>query len=71
MKFEFIIEQTDTGMVIAKVYNEAGARVGLEFFCWPPFFQEMRFKRAHKWTEKWIANCEKYCKATHPTTGGK
>lgn len=55
------IEQTDTGMVVAKVYNSAGARVGIEFFTWPCFSQRRRLERAHKWADKWIANCEELC----------
>jgi hypothetical protein len=55
------IEQTDTGMVIAYVWDVRGERVGLEFFYWPPFFQAARLRRAHKWADRWVANCEKYC----------
>lgn len=55
------IEQSDTGMVIASVRDAQGKRVGLAFFNWPPFSQAVRLRRAHKWADRWIANCEKYC----------
>lgn len=62
MLYHKVIEQTDTGMVIASVYdNITGNRIGLEFFTWPPLIQETRLKRAHKWADKWIENCIKYC----------
>lgn len=61
-RFEKRIEQTDTGMVIAEVYELArGRRVGLEFFTWPPFAQAVRLRRAHRWANEWIGNCEEYC----------
>lgn len=57
------IEKTDTGMVIARVYDvSTGKRVGLEFF--HTYFwrnQERTLKRAHAWTDQWISNCSKYC----------
>jgi hypothetical protein len=61
MPYEKIIEQTDTGMVVAKVLDSTGERVGLEFFHWPPFRQERRLQRAHAWADKWVRNCEMYC----------
>ena len=61
-RFGKTIEQTDTGMVVAKVFNLAtGERVGLEFFSFPFSSQERRLIKAHSWADKWIANCETYC----------
>lgn len=61
-KYEKKIEQTDTGMVIASVIDtEAKQRIGLAFFTWPPFMQKTRLKRAHKWADHWVKNCEAYC----------
>lgn len=55
-----VIEQGDTGMVIATVWNlNTGERCGLEFFY--TFSQERRLQRAHAWADKYIALCEKYC----------
>lgn len=68
------ISQSDTGVVIASVYNQnTGNRVGLEFFHWPPFFQERRLQRAHRWADEWMKNCEKYCIdiPAQPSNGAK
>lgn len=66
MAYTKTIEQTDTGMVIASVWNPNGGRIGLAFFNFPPFFQAARLKRAHRWADRWIANCEKYCASQQP-----
>ncbi|GAB3416870.1 hypothetical protein NX774_11995 [Massilia agilis] len=70
-RFSKTIEQADTGMVIAEVYNAAtGRRVGVSFFCWPPFSQRRRLQRAHAWADKWIENCDAFCVEAGPV-GGK
>jgi len=60
--FNKAIQQSDTGMVIASVFDESGQRVGLKMFTWPPFDrnQHKRLERAHSWADKWIENCERY-----------
>lgn len=44
--------------VEAYVYDEKHVCVGWEWFF--TFSQEYRLKKAHKWADKYIKNCEKY-----------
>lgn len=54
------IEISDTGMVVAKVYNPIGTRVGLKFFNGIFDIAENRFIKAHSWADRHIKTCAKY-----------
>lgn len=71
MAYQASIEQGDTGMVIAAVWDtDSGKRVGLNFFHWPPFSQKRRLQRAEAWAAKWIENCRAHCRP-RPTDSKK
>lgn len=62
MTYVKTVEQHDTGMVVAAVYQlPEGRRVGLEFFHRPWHSQKKRLQLAHAWCDSWIKNCEDYC----------
>ena len=67
MKFFKVIQQDSSGLVYANVYNDKGKLVGMEGFGLNPFASQRRnLRKAHKWADKWIANCEKYCVDERP-----
>lgn len=58
-KFCRNVEITDTGMVIAEVFDvKKEKRIGLKFFHFPWFSVEIRMIRAHVWCSKYIKAIE-------------